>query len=59
MEFSRCTRGIPPDRDAGQRAGLSKLNSVSDVEVDVRSRRARASDDVSRDGIDEPGDLPE
>src|SRR3979411_2823371 len=35
MEFSRCTGSRPPTRKAGPRAGLSKLNSVRDIEVDV------------------------
>ena len=47
MEFSRCTRTAPhyerlPAPMA--RAGLSKLNSVRNIEVDVYSRRAGLPD---------------
>jgi hypothetical protein len=48
MEFSRCARddAHPADRPPMpcRHRGLSKLNSVLHLEVDVISRRARASD---------------
>jgi hypothetical protein len=47
MEFSRCAWAQLNEQSAHEKTrpngGLSKLNSV-DVEVDVVSRRARASD---------------
>jgi len=45
MEFSRCARvRTRPTEEAGPTAGLSKLNSVRSVEVDIRSRRADCPD---------------
>jgi hypothetical protein len=36
MEFSRCARArARPTRERRRRAGLSKLNSMRDIEVDV------------------------
>jgi hypothetical protein len=36
MEFSRCARArARPTENAGPRAGLSKLNSARNIEVDV------------------------
>ena len=36
MEFSRCTRAQPAQHETPARtAGLSKLNSVRNIEVDV------------------------
>ena len=36
MEFSRCARArARPTRESRPRAGLSKLNSMRDIEVDV------------------------
>jgi hypothetical protein len=35
MEFSRCTRATPTEKTAASSNGLSKLNSVKYVEVDV------------------------
>jgi len=57
MEFSRCARTrASAERESRPVAGLSKLNSVIDDEVDVISRRARSPDDrLSREpAIDEP-----
>src|SRR2546429_9256947 len=45
MEFSRCARtGARPACERPPGGGLSKLNSVCHVEVDVVSRRARDPD---------------
>jgi hypothetical protein len=43
--------------EPASRAGLSKLNSVVSIEVDVASRRVRSPDDPKI--IDGPGSLPE
>jgi hypothetical protein len=55
MEFSRCTRAIPPREDAG-RGPVSQNSTAWNVEVDVSSRRARAPDGSTEGrGIDGPG----
>jgi hypothetical protein len=48
--------GVPTVENDHLEGGLSKLNSVVDVEVDVVSRRVRSSDDSSLGarGINEP-----